>query len=54
MCIHTHTLSLSLSQEIQLLRQEIDAQSEVISMMEEAVKENEKRHESCAEQEKQL
>ncbi|CAI8001482.1 Phosphatidylinositol 3-kinase regulatory subunit gamma [Geodia barretti] len=40
--------------EIQHLRQEIDAQTEVISIMEEAVKENEKRHESCPEQEKQL
>jgi hypothetical protein len=40
--------------EIQHLRQDIDAQTEVISIMEEAVKENEKRHESCPEQEKQL
>lgn len=45
---------MSALQEIQHLRQEIDAQTEVISIMEEAVKENEKRHESCPEQEKQL
>ena len=41
-------------QEIQQLRVEIDAQAEVISIMEEAVKENERRHESCTDQEKQL
>ena len=41
-------------QEIQQLRQEIDAQGEIIVIMGEALKENEKRHETCPQQEKQL
>ena len=40
-------------QEIRQLRQEIDAQSEIISIMGDALKENEKRHESCPSLEKQ-
>ena len=45
--------SLSL-QEIQQLRQEIEAQTEIITIMGDALKENERRHENCPAMEKQL
>ena len=46
-------LNSLLLQEIHQLRQEIEAQSEIIAIMGDALKENERRHESCLAVEKQ-